>query len=53
MIRWQLIRDVALFCGGMGFAANELLQAATADPAVLFFCGAMMGLPAFLRRDEH
>ena len=51
-VTWQTARDILLFFGGMGFAANELLQSAPADPAVLFFCGAMMGLPAFLKRDE-
>jgi hypothetical protein len=50
-LTWNRVRDVLLVLGGLGYAGHEILQSAPADPAVLFFCGAMMGLPAFLKRD--
>jgi hypothetical protein len=33
--------------------ANEAFFQATTDPTLLILFGAMMGLPAFLRRDDE
>ena len=41
-----------LFFGGMIGVANEAFFQQTTDPSLLILYGAMMGLPAFLQRDE-
>jgi hypothetical protein len=57
MARWPLIRDVILFFGGLaGVAALVVFWLGFGVPiseALLLFFGSMMGLPAFLRRDER
>lgn len=50
--RWPLLRDVLLFFGGMAGVVHETAFASAAEPALLVLFGAMLGLPAFLRRDE-
>lgn len=37
--------------GAIGFA-HELLSDGPERPTILFLCGALMGLPAFIRKDE-
>lgn len=48
----RVARDVTLFLFGLAGIAHETLIAATPDPSLLFLFGGMVGLPAFLRRDE-
>jgi hypothetical protein len=50
--KWKIARDILLFFGGMVGVANEAFFQATTDPTLLILFGAMMGLPAFLRKDE-
>ncbi len=50
--KWKVARDILLFFGGMVGVANEAFFQATTDPTLLILFGAMMGLPAFLRKDE-
>lgn len=50
--KWKVVRDILLFFGGMIGVANEAFFQATTDPTLLILFGAMMGLPAFLRKDE-
>lgn len=51
--KWKVARDILLFFGGMIGVANEAFFQATTDPTLLILFGAMMGLPAFLRRDDE
>lgn len=51
-ITWPLIRDVALFVGGLAGVAHETILAAAERPTLLILFAAMMGLPAFLRTDD-
>ncbi len=51
--KWKIARDVLLFFGGMIGVANEAFFQATTDPTLLILFGAMMGLPAFLRKDDE
>ena len=46
-------RDGLLFGGGMVGFLYELTVTTTERPTILVLCGAMMGLPAFLRSDER
>lgn len=48
----RVARDVVLFLAGLAGIAHETFIATTADPSLLFIFGGMVGLPAFLRRDE-
>lgn len=50
--KWKIARDILLFFGGMIGVANEAFFQATTDPTLLILFGAMMGLPAFLRKDD-
>ena len=50
--KWKVVRDILLFFGGMIGVANEAFFQATTDPTLLILFGALMGLPAFLRKDE-
>lgn len=53
--RWQALRDVVLFVGGLAGAAHETVRLAAAGeerPTLLLLFAAMMGLPAFFRADE-
>lgn len=52
MARWPLIRDLALFAGGMLGVLHETLWAASERPTLLILFAAMMGLPAFLRQED-
>jgi hypothetical protein len=52
-VPWPTIRDLILFFGGLGGVFNEaVLRTGAERPTLLFLFGAMMGLPAFLRKDE-
>lgn len=51
MERWPQIRDVILFFAGLAGAAHETIVMEIDRPALLFLCGAAMGLPAFLKRN--
>lgn len=46
-------RDVVLFLAGLAGIAHETLVSATPDTSLLFLFGGMVGLPAFMRRDER
>ena len=52
MTNWPLARDVILFFGGLGGVAHETLISHVERPTLLLLFAAMMGLPAFLGRDE-
>jgi hypothetical protein len=47
------IRDTILFVGGLAGIAHETAIAKTERPSLLLLFAAMVGLPAFLRSDEH
>jgi hypothetical protein len=49
MTQWPVIRDIALFIGGMGGVLHETLVAKAERPTLLILFAAMMGLPAFLQ----
>lgn len=48
----KLTRDLALFLLGLGGAINQLFIVEKADPAILAFCGLLLGVPAIVRLDE-
>lgn len=53
--RWRIPpigRDTILFTAGLLGVLHETLFAATERPTLLILFAGMMGLPAFLRRDE-
>lgn len=52
MKKWNLIRDICLFFGGLAGVAYETLGTNIDRPTLLLLFAAMMGLPAFLRSDE-
>lgn len=52
MAQWPVIRDILLFSGGMLGVLHETLISATERPTLLILFAAMMGLPAFLRKDD-
>lgn len=46
-------RDATLFLTGLGLTIHELvIREGTERPTVLILLAGMMGLPAFIRRDE-
>lgn len=47
------MRDFALFFSGLGGVFYETVAVKTDRPTLLLLFAAMMGLPAFLRTDEH
>lgn len=51
--QWHKFRDIALFLGGLAGVFHETVLAAGERPTLLIMFGAMMGLPAFLQRDER
>jgi hypothetical protein len=46
---FALVRDVFLLGGGLLFAYDEIMVAASADPQVLVLAAAMMGLGLIFR----
>ena len=50
---WPPSRDLVLFLVGLAGVAHETLIAPTADPTLLVIFAGMLGLPAFLRKDEE
>lgn len=50
--KWALLRDVMLFFGGLAGVVHETAITPTAEPTLVVLFAAMMGLPAFLRKDE-
>lgn len=44
-------RDVALFFGGLAGLYHETYVVAASDPQLLVLFAAMIGLPAFIRKD--
>lgn len=53
MVNWTQIRDTVLFVTGLGGVVYETLSGKPVDPSLLLMFGAMMGLPAFLRKDDR
>jgi len=51
--KWQPLRDVLLFFGGIAGVVNEAIFQDVERPTLLLLYAAMMGLPAFLRSDER
>jgi hypothetical protein len=54
-IKWPMLRDIILFFGGFAGTMTLLVAYLNGTPiseALLLFFGSMMGLPAFLRKDE-
>ena len=49
----HVTRDGALFLAGLAGVAHETLFADTERPTLLILFAGMMGLPAFLRKDEQ
>ncbi len=52
MTNWPLIRDVALFVGGLLGVAHETLITHIERPSLLLLFAAMLGLPVILGSDE-
>lgn len=50
--RVRITRDGILFVAGLGGLVHEVLREGTERPTLLFMFAAMMGLPAFLQKDE-
>jgi hypothetical protein len=50
---WKIVRNAILFFGGLAGVLHETLIADIAEPLLLALYASMMGLPAFLRRDER
>lgn len=50
---WQNLRDAALFIIGAIGVAHEELSSRPERPTLLLLYASMMGLPAFLRKDEN
>lgn len=48
----HLTRDSILFFGGLLGVAHETVIAETERPGLLFLFAGMLGLPAFLNKDE-
>ena len=51
--RVRLSRDTFLLLMGVAGIAHETLVASAERPTLLLLFAAMIGLPAFLRHDEH
>jgi hypothetical protein len=49
----QGVRDAILFAVGMSGIVFETVRFGAERPTLLILFGAMIGLPAFLRTDEH
>jgi uncharacterized membrane protein YccC len=45
------IRDIALFLGGLIGLYHETFVIPSSDPQLLVLFAAMIGLPAFIRKD--
>jgi len=52
MKQWPLARDMILFFTGLSGVFHETAIAHAERPTLLLLFAAMMGLPAFLGRDE-
>jgi hypothetical protein len=52
MSKWPLIRDIILFFTGLGLIVAEAFRHGTERPTLLLLYAAMVGLPAFLQKDE-
>jgi hypothetical protein len=52
MKQWPLIRDVALFFGGLLGVYYEAVFRTAERPTLLLVFAAMMGLPLVIRSDE-
>jgi hypothetical protein len=50
---WQVTRDKLLFWVGLGGFVFELASRQAERPTVLLILAGMMGLPAFIQRDEQ
>lgn len=50
--RLRITRDGVLFLAGLIGIAHETIIAQTDRPTLLLLFGAMIGLPAFLNKDE-
>lgn len=46
------MRDGTLFVAGLAGVAHQTLVAVEPNPTLLLLFAAMLGLPAFMRRDE-
>jgi hypothetical protein len=49
---WKVVRDPAFFLLGAFVFIHEVLATGTERPTILAAALALMGVPAFLRRDE-
>ncbi len=52
MSKFLVIRNAVLFLAGLAGVAHETLIAASERPTLLLLFAAMIGLPAFLVKDE-
>jgi hypothetical protein len=50
---WPLIRDIALFLGGLAAGYHEVWVQHGERPTVLLLVAATLGLPVVLRADER
>lgn len=49
----RMARDVVLGLAGLAGIAHETLSSGRPDASLLLLFGGMVGLPAFLRRDDR
>jgi hypothetical protein len=52
LVTWPGVRNALLFLGGLSIAVHETIVGGAERPSLLILAAAMMGLPAFLRKDE-
>lgn len=51
-LRLRLTRDTVIFLTGLGGIVHETVISYSERPTLILLFGSMIGLPAFLRRDE-
>jgi hypothetical protein len=52
-VTWKTVRDGVIFFVGIAGVAHETLASGDADPTLLLLFASMIGLPAFLHKDER
>ena len=52
-MKWKVSRDLVIFMVGLLGIVWETTVSSEADPQLIILFSAMIGLPAFLARDDH